>query len=206
MKAEIPDLVIENCASGGHRLEPMMMGVSAVSSFSDAHEAAEIPYIAASLHRLMLPAQELVWAVLHDDDPDERFIYSLAATFLGRVCLSGPVDTLTDHQMDLVREAMRFYGKLEDVLKNGDTRLCGNRGNNTRYPTGTQVVVRRTDRQMLVVCHAYDDPAEELRIDVGANATLSHSFYGDGIRVEDGKLIIPPMTAFTAKAVLLDIE
>lgn len=29
MKEEIPDLIIENCASGGHRLEPKMLGASA---------------------------------------------------------------------------------------------------------------------------------------------------------------------------------
>ncbi len=205
MKAEIPDLVIENCASGGHRLEPSMLGVSAISSFSDAHECIEIPYIAASLHRLMLPAQELIWATLHEDDPDERFVYSLAATFLGRVCLSGPIDQLTPHQRALTAEAMRFYAKLEDVIIRGDSKLYGNRGNNTRYPTGTQVVVRRTDRQILVVCHAFADPAEEQRIDLGVNAVVNDRFYGDAIRVENGTLVIPPMQPFTASAVLLDI-
>ncbi|MCX6961578.1 MAG: alpha-galactosidase, partial [Verrucomicrobia bacterium] len=41
MREEIPDLVIENCSSGGHRLEPSMMGISAMGSFSDAHETRE---------------------------------------------------------------------------------------------------------------------------------------------------------------------
>lgn len=206
MKAEIPDLVIENCASGGHRLEPSMLGVSAVSSFSDAHEAIEIPYIAASLHKLMLPAQELIWATLHEDDPDERFVYSLAATFLGRVCLSGPIDKLTAHQRALTAEAMAFYAKLEDVLVNGDSHLYGNRGNNTRYPTGTQVVVRRTARQILVVCHAYDQPAGEMTVNLGVNATVTDSFYGDGLTVQNGVLTVPTMSPFTAKAVLLTVQ
>ncbi len=206
MKTEIPDLVIENCASGGHRLEPSMMGVSAVSSFSDAHECIEIPYIAASLHKLMLPAQELVWAVLHEDDPDERFVYSLAATFLGRVCLSGPIDKLTAHQRALTAEAMRFYAKLEDVIVNGDTHLYGNRGNNTRYPTGTQVVVRRTEKQIAVICHAFDQPAGDLAIDLGVHATIADHFYGNTIRVDGTTLTVPAMQPFTASAILLNIE
>jgi len=49
LRAEIPDLVIENCSSGGHRLEPSMMGLCAMGSFSDAHETREIPIIAANL-------------------------------------------------------------------------------------------------------------------------------------------------------------
>ena len=56
LREEIPDLWIENCASGGHRLEPSLMGVSDMASFSDAHECPEIPIIAAHLHRLILPS------------------------------------------------------------------------------------------------------------------------------------------------------
>jgi len=43
MRSELPDLVIENCASGGHRLEPSFMGLSSMASFSDAHETKDIP-------------------------------------------------------------------------------------------------------------------------------------------------------------------
>ena len=206
MKQEIPDLIIENCASGGHRLEPSMMGVSAVSSFSDAHEAVEIPYIAASLHKLMLPAQELIWATLHGDDSRDRLIYSLAATFLGRVCLSGPMNELDTEQRALVKQAMAFYAKLEDVIINGDSTLYGNRGNNTRYPTGTQVVVRRTDKQILVVCHAFREPGDTLRIDLGADTAVCESFGDASVRVEKGQLVVDAMRPLTAHAVLFNIK
>ncbi len=206
MKREMPDLVIENCASGGHRLEPSMMGVSGVSSFSDAHEAIEIPYIAAGLHKLMLPAQELIWATLHGDDSRDRLNYSLAATFLGRVCLSGPIDELDTEQRAIIKEAMDFYAKLDDVIINGDTRLYGNRGNNTRYPTGTQIVVRRTDKQILVVCHAFREPGGEFCIDLGCDAVISESFNGDGIQVENGQLVVKAMHPLTAAAVLITVK
>jgi alpha-galactosidase len=67
-----PDLVIENCSSGGHRLEPSMLARTAMSSFSDAHELLEIPIIAANLHRLMRPRQSQIWAVLHASDDEHR--------------------------------------------------------------------------------------------------------------------------------------
>jgi alpha-galactosidase len=57
IKREIPGIVIENCASGGHRLETKMMSISSMASFSDAHECPEIPIIAANLHRTILPRQ-----------------------------------------------------------------------------------------------------------------------------------------------------
>ncbi len=46
VKEEVPGIVLENCASGGHRLEPKMMSVMSMASFSDAHECEEIPIIA----------------------------------------------------------------------------------------------------------------------------------------------------------------
>ena len=64
---EMPDLVIENCASGGHRLEPSMMELVSQASFSDAHEAKDIPLVAANLHRLIRPEQSQIWAVLRAD-------------------------------------------------------------------------------------------------------------------------------------------
>ncbi len=206
MKQEIPDLVIENCASGGHRLEPSMMGVSAVSSFSDAHEAIEIPYIAASLHKLMLPAQELIWATLHGDDNRDRLIYSLAATFLGRVCLSGPIYELDADKRAIVKQGMEFYDKLEGIIINGDSRLYGNRGNNTRYPTGTQVMVRRTDKEILVVCHAFRDPSDTICIDLGADVTVKEVFGDAEVYAENGRLTVKPMRPLTAHAVLFAIQ
>lgn len=204
MKREIPDLIIENCASGGHRLEPSMLGVSAVSSFSDAHEALEIPYIAANLHQLILPQQSLIWAVLHEEDTPKRLVYSLAATFLGRVCLSGQIDLLNDAQKEIVKEAIRFYEKLEDVIKNGKTKIFGNRGRNTRYPTGTQIVYRESENQILVVCHAYHNPCGETRIAIPEGYSIKDRFYCENIVLDGETLVVGEMEALSACAVLLE--
>ena len=203
MKQEIPDLIIENCASGGHRLEPSMMGVAAVSSFSDAHEAVEIPYIAASLQRQMLPQQSLIWAVLHTDDDKKRLCYSLAATFLGRVCLSGQIDVLAPWQLEIVDEALKFYKKCETVISDGDSKIYGNRGTNTRYPTGTQVVVRKTETEILAVCHAFDDASASIAIDIPEGFEIAESFNAKDVCVTDNQLIIPAMEDMSACAVLL---
>lgn len=204
MREEIPGLVIENCASGGHRLEPSMMGVSTVSSFSDAHETVENPYIAANLHNLMLPSQELIWAVLHNDDSDERLKYSLASTFFGRVCLSGRIDTLLPGQLEIVKNAMDFYDKLDCVLKNGTTKIYGNRGKCMHYPEGTQIAVRSTDNEILIICHAFDNPGGEFKIDIPTGFAIKERFYCDNISVENDKLVVGNMQSFTGCAALLE--
>ena len=38
VKEEIPGIVLENCASGGSKMEPLMMELCSMASFSDAHE------------------------------------------------------------------------------------------------------------------------------------------------------------------------
>ena len=80
IREEIPGIVIENCSSGGHRLEPSMMQLCSQASFSDAHEIKSIPLIAANVCRVIKPSQSQIWAVLRATDSKERIEYSLIAT------------------------------------------------------------------------------------------------------------------------------
>jgi alpha-galactosidase len=154
----------------------------------------------------MLPAQSLIWAVLHNDETVERTIYSLAATFLGRVCISGQIDELRPEQYEIIENAIAYYKKLEDIIKNGSSKIYGSRSKSTRYPTGTQVVVRKTDKEMLVICHAFEQPGEEVVLDIPEGFVIKERFYADKIRVENGKLIVDKMDARTAQSVLLGAE
>ena len=166
LRERLPDLVIENCASGGHRLEPSLLGRTALSSFSDAHELPEIPIIAANLHRLLLPRQSQIWAVLYPSDSDERLVYSLAATFLGRMCLSGDVDRLSAGQWGVVRTGdgavptgrARHQGRREPPLRR--------RGGELASPQGWQAVrrVSADGRSVLVVAHAFADAPASLEV------------------------------------------
>jgi alpha-galactosidase len=158
IRERLPDLVIENCSSGGHRLEPSMLGRTAMSSFSDAHELPEIPIIAANLHSLVLPRQSQVWAVLHQRDSDRRLLYTLAATFLGRMCLSGEVDQISPLQWEIVRQAIR--------IKHGTSRRFGTLGPSWRHPKGWQAVRRlsRSQETALVVVHAFAEAPETVEV------------------------------------------
>jgi alpha-galactosidase len=164
IRHRLPNLVIENCSSGGHRLEPSMIGRTAMSSFSDAHELKEIPIIAANLHRLMLPRQSQIWAVLHPSDSDQRLAYSLAATFLGRMCLSGQIAELTATQWDIVRRAQHLYRAAAQIIKHGTSRRFGQMGESWRHPTGWQGILRvaANGTQALAVIHAFAAAPKEL--------------------------------------------
>jgi alpha-galactosidase len=160
MRREIPELVIEVCSSGGHRLEPSMLALSSMATYSDAHESLEVPIIAANLHRLMLPRQSQIWAVLHVSDTFQRLAYSLAAGFLGRLCISGELDLLDGNQWSVVQAAIRFYEQVAPIIKNGKSRLYQQIGNAWRHPQGAQALLRISEAgyQALVVAHTFAAP------------------------------------------------
>ena len=164
----LPGLVIENCASGGHRLEPAMLGVTAMSSFSDAHESKDIPIIAANLHRMILPRQSQIWVVLRKADDEHRLAYSLAATFLGRMCLSGDIAELSPQQWAQCTAAQALYRQAWPAIKNGASRRHGPTQLSWRKPVGYQGMVRVSEdgEAALVVVHTFDEAPEWVDIEL----------------------------------------
>ena len=158
LRSELPDLVIENCSSGGHRLEATMMALTAMSSFSDAHETTDIPIVAANLNRLVWSAQKQIWAVLRRGDSAQRLDYSLATTFLGRMCLSGDALGLDEAQWNRVRDAVAFYRAVAPVIRDGTFRCERQGGESWQYPTGWQICTVRAAAQLLVVWHRFGGP------------------------------------------------
>lgn len=157
IKKSIPDLVIENCSSGGHRLVPELQEICSMGVFSDAHECVELPIIAANLHRHILPCQSQVWAVLRHTDSLKRIIYSLSALFLGRAALSGDILDLCDHQLSVLRRAIEFYKSVTTIIKNGSTEIIQQIGSSYRKPEGYQVVIMRLNdpNRLLCIVHRF---------------------------------------------------
>lgn len=157
IREDIPGIVIENCSSGGHRLEPSMMNLCSQASFSDAHETPSIPLIAANMHRVIRPGQCQIWAVLRASDTKTRIEYSLIATLLGRMCLSGDISDLSDEQWNVVDEGMAFYRKCADVIKYGKTILIDQPDTKYNKLKGQQLLVREYKDTRLAIMHRFED-------------------------------------------------
>ncbi|MCB1129626.1 MAG: alpha-galactosidase [Verrucomicrobiae bacterium] len=203
IRERLPELVVENCSSGGHRLEPSMMALTAMSSFSDAHELVEIPIIAANLHRLLLPRQNQIWAVLHPEDSLQRLTYSLAATFLGRMCLSGAIEKLSKSSWNLVLEAITLYRKAVPVIKSGTSRRFGEVGKSWRHPRGWQAVVRKSETLALVVVHTFKDAPVQIEIPLAGEWVLEDSLVGESPEISGGIICHKPVGDFIGSVWLL---
>lgn len=207
IRERMPHLVIENCASGGHRLEPSMMSRTAMSSFSDAHELPEIPIIAGNLLRAMLPRQMQIWAVLHAADSDQRLVYSLAAAFLGRMCISGDVLDLDAGQWQLVRQAIALYSDAAPTIRAGVSRRTGQWSASLRHPTGWQAVTRYSadGDAVLVVVHCFANAANSVELELHGDWQVTGTFFaGDKtVTVRDGFLGVEKLRDFDAIVVRL---
>lgn len=215
VKERIPGFILENCSSGGHKLEPLMMSECSMASFSDAHECEEIPIIAASLHRVILPRQSQIWVVIREDDSLKRIAYSMAATFLGRMCLSGDVTKLTAKQWDVIDRGIAFYKKAAPIIKDGYSRLYGPKVLNYRHPAGWQCLVRseggvehEKKAGVLAVFHSFNG-AHEGALEVPLPTDRAYQIetvYSDAeadVSVTEGRLMCHLPEDMRAVAVLL---
>ena len=202
LKREIPELIIENCSSGGHRLEPYRMSKSSMASFSDAHECIEIPIIAANVSRVIPARQNQIWATLRKNDTLDRIVYSIVATFFGRLCLSGDITELNGEQLDKVRDGIRFYKSISHIIKNGRFFKLTDDVKYYRRPTGYQAVKRITKEkdEFILIFHTFKlESKSEIVIDIEKGWRLKQEYSNHiDFDISNGRLTINHPSDFVA--------
>ena len=156
LKKEIPELVLEICSSGGHRISPAFLKLADMVSFSDAHESEEGAVIAANLLSV-IPARQLqIWATLHAEDDRNSLVNILSKAFLGRMCLSGDLDVVLKKQKDVVLKARFLYEKVKNIIVSGDVQVFRT-GNfqAIRDSIGIQVVRFVLNEKTVLVIHTF---------------------------------------------------
>lgn len=111
-----PGLVIENCASGGMRMDGATLAVTQLQSTSDQQDPLRYPPITVAAPAAMPPEQCAVWAYPQPEFTDDEIAFALAGALLGRVHLSGRLDRMSPHQLTLVGDAMAVYTRLRADL------------------------------------------------------------------------------------------
>lgn len=121
LRAACPDLVIENCASGGHRVDLGTLRHTHTNWLSDySHRAASCRQHAQGAG-LVLPLHHLNTWVLHDRDTPAEFRSRMggafgASSFLGR---------WSDGERAALRDAIREYKALRPLLDGERYLLSG---------------------------------------------------------------------------------
>ncbi|KAE8382011.1 glycoside hydrolase superfamily [Aspergillus bertholletiae] len=104
-----PGLVIENCSSGAQRMDYAMLAVHALQSTSDQQDPSLYAAIAAAVPTAVTPEQGAVWAYPQPEWDDEINAMTVVNSLLGRIHLSGRLDRLRPHQLELIKQGMDVY-------------------------------------------------------------------------------------------------
>ncbi len=186
LREEVKGIVLENCASGGSRIEPLRMSKVSMCSFSDAHECAEIPLVAANVSRVVPARQSQIWVVLRKNESDARTIYSLCAAMMGRICLSGDIGRPKE-KIGLIRRGLEFYSSVKEIVRRGDIVSVDCDVEYYRMPTGRQVYVKEYGGRRLVIVHFFKDAKD---VELPVVGRLADAFTDLSYTAEDGVLRI----------------
>lgn len=111
-----PDLVLENCSSGGMRTDAALLSRMQLQSTSDQQDPLRYPPIAASAALSILPEQAASWAYPQPEMSPEESAFTLVTGLAGRFYLSGHLNRMDASQLALVRDAVHAARSLRPGL------------------------------------------------------------------------------------------
>ncbi len=112
-----PDLVIENCSSGGLRTDYAMLSRYSIQSTSDQEDYRNYATISANAAAGLTPEQAAVWSYPQRDGDEEETIYNMVNTLLLRIHQSGHLAELSDVRKALVKEGIDYYKSIRSDIK-----------------------------------------------------------------------------------------
>lgn len=110
--AKYPDLILENCASGGMRMEYMSLAHSHIQSTSDQENYLENAYISAASVTAVIPEQSAVWSYPVAGCGRDAVAVNMINAILQRIHMSGEVWALREDERALVKEGIKLYKTL----------------------------------------------------------------------------------------------
>ena len=113
-----PDLVLENCSSGGMRMDYAMLSRHTIASSSDQEAYLKFPSIVANAPTGMTAEQAAVWSYpLAEADP-EQIIFNCVSSALCRIHQSGNTATLPESHKSIIGEQYAYYKSFREEIPN----------------------------------------------------------------------------------------
>lgn len=117
--AAYPDLVIENCASGGMRMDYAMLQRLSLQSVSDQTDYRQNAAIAAMAASGVTPEQGAVWSYPSREGNEEEAVFNMVNAMLARVHQSGFLNKLPPASLARVHEGIRCYKAIRQDIPKG---------------------------------------------------------------------------------------
>jgi len=114
-----PDLVIENCGSGGMRMEYSLLSRHSIQSVTDQTDYLKMAAIAANTMTAVTPEQAAIWSYPLRDGDGEEAIFNMVNAILLRIHQSGHLAEMSDERMKYIKEGISYHKKISKELKEG---------------------------------------------------------------------------------------
>ena len=115
---DYPELVIENCGSGGQRMDYGLLKLLSLQSTSDQTDVTCNANIACNVASAVTPEQGGMWVYPYEDE-EEHVIYNMVNGLLLRPYMSGQVWKLGEKSMDLLKEGIALYKEIREEVREG---------------------------------------------------------------------------------------
>ena len=112
-----PDLVIENCSSGGLRIDYALLSRYSIQSTSDQEDYQNYASIAVNAPAGLTPEQAAVWSYPQRNGDEEETIFNMVNAMLLRIHQSGHLAELSPERVALVKEGISYYKEIRSDIK-----------------------------------------------------------------------------------------
>jgi alpha-galactosidase len=115
--SKYPNLIIENCSSGGLRIDYAMLSRYSIQSTSDQDDYRRYATIAANSPSGLAPEQSAIWSYPLTHGDKEEVVFNMVNAMLLRVHQSGHLANISEERKALVSEALNTYKRIRSDLK-----------------------------------------------------------------------------------------
>ncbi|MBO5094687.1 MAG: alpha-galactosidase [Lachnospiraceae bacterium] len=112
-----PNLIIENCSSGGLRMDYAMLRRHSIQSTSDQEDYRHYASIAANAPTALAPEQAAVWSYPLAEGDAEETVFNMVNAMLLRIHQSGNLSALSPERAKLVSEGIACYKEIRQDIK-----------------------------------------------------------------------------------------
>ncbi len=116
LREKYPHLIIENCASGGMRMDYESLSHTAVQSLTDASDYKTIGIISAASGTSVVPEQAATWVAPKASYTTGEITASIVNSMFKRIHLSGEVHLFTEEQLSVIKKGIEYYKSIREEI------------------------------------------------------------------------------------------
>ncbi|MCC8192247.1 MAG: alpha-galactosidase [Ruminococcus sp.] len=113
-----PELIIENCSSGGMRIDYALLSQCSIQSVSDQADYKYNCVLAANSPSALTPEQAAIWSYPMTEADDENVVFNIVNSILLRIHQSGHLAKINPSGRALVKEGISVYKTIREDIKN----------------------------------------------------------------------------------------